>query len=66
MRRFEEELMNRGSKYWDEFELRTIETVNAMKNGSLPPLRRLSVHLTRKCNMACKYCNDPHNSGTLV
>jgi len=42
-----------GSKYWDLFELRIQETVDALRNNTLPPLRRLSLHITNKCKYGC-------------
>jgi len=54
-----------GMKYWDDFNRRADETVKALSLGQLPPLRRLSLHITQKCNMACEYCNEKHKANTL-
>lgn len=53
--------MKLGEKYWDAFELRIDETVHALKNNELPKLRRLSLHITNKCNLKCSYCNECHS-----
>lgn len=50
-----------GSKYWDIFSIRIEETIEAVNSGTLPPLRRLSLHITNKCNMKCSYCNECHS-----
>lgn len=57
--------MEAGSQYWDLFEPRIEETVEALSNGNLPPLRRLSLHITNKCNLKCSYCNECHTPVTL-
>lgn len=46
-----------GSLYWDDFNRRIKETVNAIKDNTYPPIRRVSVFITNKCNLKCKYCN---------
>lgn len=51
---------NQGMKYWDDFEKRASETLQALACGKLPPLRRLSVHIGNSCNFACEYCNEIH------
>lgn len=51
---------NRGMKYWDDFELRARETIDCIKGGTLPPMRRLSMHITNGCNFGCEYCNEAH------
>lgn len=56
---------NLGSKYWDLFEVRIDETVEAINKGEMPPLRRLSLHITNKCNMKCSYCNEVHTPKQL-
>jgi len=53
------------TKYWDNFSGRKDETIIAVKNNTVPPLRRLSVHITEKCNMFCKYCNEKKKAKTL-
>jgi MoaA/NifB/PqqE/SkfB family radical SAM enzyme len=54
-----------GMKYWDDFNRRANETVESLKAGKLPPLRRLSLHITQRCNMACRYCNEKLKAATL-
>jgi MoaA/NifB/PqqE/SkfB family radical SAM enzyme len=48
----------RNSLYWDLFEKRIDETVDAIKNGKPVPVRRVAVFVTGACNMKCKYCKD--------
>ena len=50
---------NRKSLYWDDFERRINETVEALKSNTNPPVRRVAVFITNKCNLKCGYCN--HN-----
>lgn len=45
------------SNYWDDFQIRVNETIDAMEENKFPPLQRLTVHLTESCNMNCNYCN---------
>jgi len=53
-------------KYWDNFEKRINQTVEAIKNGSkIPPLGRISLHITSKCMFRCDYCNEFHNKCIL-
>jgi MoaA/NifB/PqqE/SkfB family radical SAM enzyme len=54
-----------GMKYWDAFEERVAETISALREDRLPPLRRLSVHITQRCNSACAYCNERLKKNTL-
>jgi len=54
-----------GYKYWDLFEERIEETCNALSVDEMPMLRRLSLHITNKCNLNCKYCNERHNPKEL-
>jgi len=54
-----------GMKYWDDFELRAQETAAALAAGALPPLRRMSLHVTNGCNFACAYCNEVHSPRTM-
>ena len=49
--------VNRGSLYWDDFELRVHETVHAIKTGTDPVIRRVAIFITERCNFSCKYCN---------
>jgi len=48
-----------SSLYWDDFQRRTIETAGAIKSKTLPPVRRVAVFITDRCNFKCSYCN--HN-----
>jgi MoaA/NifB/PqqE/SkfB family radical SAM enzyme len=54
------------SLYWDDFARRTEETYVAIKLGEAPPVRRVAVFITDKCNFKCKYCNHVTNPGTLT
>ena len=45
------------SNYWDDFQLRVNSTIDCMKQGMLPCLERLTVHITERCNFHCEYCN---------
>lgn len=47
-----------GSLYWDDFDIRIKETTNAIKNYKIPPIRRVAVFITNKCNFRCGYCNE--------
>lgn len=47
-----------GSWYWELFKQRMEETVQSLKYGILPPLRRLSLHITNRCNLKCSHCNE--------
>jgi len=47
----------RHSLYWDAFELRIDETVNALQSNRIPPVRRVAVFITDACNFKCAYCN---------
>jgi len=55
------------SLYWDDFDRRAIETVNAIKTNTPLPVRRVAVFITEKCNFNCSYCNSPNlrNGKTL-
>lgn len=57
--------LTKTSKYWDDFERRITETVNAVKCDAVPPLRRICLHITSKCNFNCQYCNEKHENKTL-
>ena len=50
-------MIKSGSLYWDDFERRIGETVNAVQANTIPPIRRVSVFITNKCNFRCRYCN---------
>lgn len=52
--------------YWDDFELRIIETVDCIKAGKVPPIRRVAVFITDQCNFKCKYCNNNSTKRTLT
>lgn len=54
-----------GGKYWDLFDKRSVETVDAINRNISPPLRRLSLHITNRCNMNCSYCNEHHTSAEM-
>jgi len=55
----------RNSKYWDDFALRLNETVGAIDNNTSPPVRRVAVFITDRCNFRCQYCNGQFNSKTM-
>lgn len=54
-----------GGKYWDLFDKRAGETITAIERGALPQLRRLSLHVTNRCNMNCSYCNEHHTASEM-
>ena len=53
------------SNYWDDFKERVNETVNAIAEDKVPPLKRLTVHLTDACSMKCIYCNMHQNNNFM-
>jgi len=55
-----------SSLYWDDFERRVKETVAALKSGQNPPVRRVAVFITNKCNFKCGYCKHPISCTTLA
>jgi molybdenum cofactor biosynthesis enzyme MoaA len=55
----------RRSLYWDDFERRANETVVALSEGRLPPVRRVAVFITEKCNFKCSYCNHQRSTASL-
>lgn len=55
----------RHSLYWDDFNRRIDETVDALNNNRTPTVRRVAVFITNKCNFRCDYCNDPHKKDAL-
>ena len=55
----------RKSLYWDDFERRAYETVEALRTGVQPPVRRVAVFITNKCNFNCSYCNHAQSSSML-
>ncbi len=54
-----------GFKYWDLFEERIAETISSINDGARPPVRRIALHLTNRCNLGCDYCNERHNATEL-
>ncbi len=54
-----------SSKYWDDFERRINETVEHIKTGCKLKVRRVSVHITNRCNFKCSYCNVQQNTQEL-
>lgn len=55
-----------SSLYWDDFELRIAETLEALKTGEKPSVRRVAVFVTDRCNFRCKYCNHRDKGHTLT
>lgn len=55
----------KGMRYWDDFDRRAHETAAAIAAHTLPPLRRVSVHITNGCNFGCSYCNEVRSPRTL-
>lgn len=55
----------RNSLYWDDFSRRINETVEAIKNKTIPPVRRVAVFITNQCNFRCDYCNMCLNNKQL-
>ena len=53
------------SLYWDDFDRRAEETAQAVKIGGSPPVRRVAVFITDRCNFFCKYCNHRASGATL-
>ena len=53
------------SNYWDDFQVRVNNTIDCLKNGNLPMLERLTVHLTESCNFHCEYCNMRFSKKTM-
>ena len=49
-----------GMKYWDDFERRAKETINNIDTPNNLRPRRISIHITNKCNFNCSYCNEIH------
>lgn len=54
------------SLYWDDFERRIPEAVDAIRAGLNPPIRRVAIFITEKCNFRCKYCNHPKSPATMT
>ena len=54
-----------GSKYWDDFERRIVETVDAIMSDDKLPVRRVAVFITNRCNFKCHYCNVSQNTNQL-
>lgn len=55
----------RHSLYWDDFQKRIEETVQAVSVNKLPDIRRVAVFITNKCNFKCDYCNMGCTFGSL-
>jgi len=55
----------RHSLYWDDFERRATETAACVLANTAPPVRRVAVFLTEKCNFRCTYCNTCFSPKTL-
>lgn len=55
----------RKSLYWDDFERRIQETVSCLRNGVKPPVRRVAVFITERCNFRCKYCNHVNSPRSM-
>jgi len=55
----------RQSKYWDDFDRRIDETVEAVKSGTEPLVRRIAVFVTDRCNFRCEYCNSDHRGAVM-
>ena len=53
------------SNYWDDFQIRVNQTINCLESGDMPPLERLTVHLTEGCNFRCEYCNMHFSKNTM-
>ena len=53
------------SNYWDDFKERVNESIDCIKNNTLPNLQRLTVHITESCNLHCEYCNMNFSSKTM-
>lgn len=45
------------SNYWDDFSIRVSECIKSINAGTMPELKRLTVHVTNSCNLRCSYCN---------
>lgn len=48
--------------FWDRIKERAEETIECLKKGVNPPIRRYALHINSKCNMVCNYCNTKRNS----
>lgn len=59
------EMDMRHSLYWDDFERRTTETADCVRRQVAPPVRRIAVFITDKCNFRCTYCNVCFSPKTL-
>lgn len=42
--------------YWDYLDGILLEACRAERLGTIPPLRRLSIFITERCNLRCSYC----------
>lgn len=57
--------MRANSKYWDDFERREKEIIKCIKSKTMPPVRRVAIFITDKCNFRCGYCNNSNKNQTL-
>lgn len=44
--------------FWDRFNDRAVETIQALKADKLPNIIRYAVHMTSMCNLCCTYCKE--------
>lgn len=52
--------------YWDYLQGMIVEAIQSHRAGTPPPLRRLSVFITDRCNLRCNYCGrDADQAQTL-
>lgn len=54
-----------SSKYWDDFERRARETALCLGLKTKPPVRRVAIFITNRCNFKCSYCNHTRSPATL-
>jgi len=52
--------------YWDCLDAMLLETCRAELRGIAPPLRRLSIFVTERCNLKCSYCIQKAESRTSM
>ena len=52
--------------YWDYLAGMAHEAVEARRYGWTPPLRRLSVFITDRCNLHCSYCRRNPNTARTI
>lgn len=56
----------RHSLYWDNFNQRIEETVQAISEERDIPVRRVAVFITDRCNLKCKYCNTRQQKNSMT